>query len=329
MTEPTLLPAEPLIDAVQLTAAQDQGIIAPMHAALFDVRGPGAVECIQGILTNDVAKPGPDAAIYGALLTPKGMIATDLWALRTEERFVLVVPAAGGTVTGEILRRTLPPRLARTTDQSESDRTLILLGASAEAMLQGAGVKEIPPAGRIVRHDGCLVARPLPGAPFRFLIVGPIADVESLERQLHRAGAQPATEAQVIASRILAGWPALGSEIDEKTLPQEARFDEIGGVSYTKGCYTGQETVARIHFRGHPNRELRGLVWESAEPLADRSIQHLGREVGTVRSTLVGGGRRIGLAPIRREVPNDEIVSAGGAPARVVSLPMPASFLIP
>ena len=56
----------------------------------------------------------------------------------------------------------------------------------------------------------------------------------------------------------------LGHEIVEKTLVQEVRYDEIGGVSYTKGCYTGQETVARLHFRGHTNRELRGLRWMSA-----------------------------------------------------------------
>jgi folate-binding protein YgfZ len=123
------------------------------------------------------------------------------------------------------------------------------------------------------------------------------------------------------AARILAGWPALGAEIDDKTLPQEVRFDELGGVSYTKGCYLGQETVARIHFRGHPNRELRGLEWEDASPLEGRSIEGAGREAGTVRSTLLAGGRRIGLAPIRKEVTIGDAVTAGGRPARVVALP--------
>ena len=84
--------------------------------------------------------------------------------------------------------------------------------------------------------------------------------------RLVAAGARPGDEGDHHAARILAGWPALGAEIDERTLPQEVRYDEIGGVSYTKGCYTGQETVARLHFRGHPNRELRGLWWRSDEP---------------------------------------------------------------
>ena len=101
------------------------------------------------------------------------------------------------------------------------------------------------------------------------------------------------------AARILAGWPALGAEIDERTLPQEVRYDEIGGVSYTKGCYTGQETVARLHFRGHPNRELRGLWWRSDEPEplngGSRSVLSGEREVGIgaePRSTLDGPGHR-------------------------------------
>jgi aminomethyltransferase len=102
---------------------------------------------------------------------------------------------------------------------------------------------------------------------------------------------------------------------------QEVRFDELGGVSYTKGCYLGQETVARIHFRGHPNRELRGLEWEDSLPLIGRTIEGVGREVGTVRSTLIVGGRRLGIAPIRREVAIGETVIAGGRPARVVALP--------
>ena len=92
-------------------------------------------------------------------------------------------------------------------------------------------------------------------------------------------------------------------------------------MSYTKGCYLGQETVARIHFRGHPNRELRGLEWEDAAPLEGSAIEGAGREAGTVRSTLIIGGRRIGLAPIRREVNPGDLVVAGGRPARVVTLP--------
>ena len=104
-------------------------------------------------------------------------------------------------------------------------------------------------------------------APFAFQITMASAQREPVWQRLVRAGAHSATPAALELTRILAGWPRLASEVDEKTIPQEVRFDEIGGVSYTKGCYTGQETVSRLHFRGHANRQLRGLLFES-DPLA-------------------------------------------------------------
>lgn len=328
MADSVPITVEPSIDAAQFAALEGRALVAPMAAGMIDLRGNGVVDCLQGLLTNDVAQPGIDSLVYGALLTPKGMIVSDLWAIRTEAGFTLVVPEPGHAATMEILHRTLPPRLARSSDLSATHRGAMVFGGGADAVLTAVLAPEgVPPAGRAARAGHCLVAAPGPGAPFRFLVVGPADDVDRFTATALDRGAVRATDTQVTAARILAGWPALGHEIDEKTLPQEVRFDEIGGVSYTKGCYTGQETVARVHFRGHPNRELRGIIWNGLEPLVDRSIQHLGREVGTVRSTIAIGGRRVGLAPIRREVQNDELVTAGGTAARVVALPIPASAL--
>src|SRR6266571_3032028 len=142
----------------------------------------------------------------------------------------------------------------------------------------------------------------------------------------------PYLPAMLELARVLAGWPRLGAEVDEKTIPQEVRFDEIGGVSYTKGCYTGQETVARLHFRGHANRALRGLLFDSDPPASPAqgwtAVMHLDREVGRVTSLafvpesgVAGAGRWIGLAVIRREVASGAMVRAAGRDARVVDLP--------
>jgi len=159
------------------------------------------------------------------------------------------------------------------------------------------------------------------GAPFVALVAGATAEVEGAARRLQLAGALRGDADDLHAARILAGWPALGAEIDEKTLPQEVRYDEIGGVSYTKGCYTGQETVARLHFRGHTNRELRGLAWREPGAPDGRGVLAGDKEVGTVRSTLTVDGRTLGLAIVRREIePGTEVV-AGGREARVVRLP--------
>ena len=161
-------------------------------------------------------------------------------------------------------------------------------------------------------------------APFAGLLVGAQPAMDLALDALRSAGAEMGDESLLEAARILAGWPALGAEISDRTLPQEVRFDNIGGVSYTKGCYTGQETVARLHFRGHTNRELRGLRWIDNAPLEGGAIRFNEKDVGTVCSVLELDDRRIGLAPLRREVSVGDVVEAGGRRAVVTVLPFGA-----
>ena len=314
------------LDELQLHRIRLGAVIARVPGAAYEVTGSGAVECLQGLLTNDVATPGPDSAVFGALLTPKGMVLTDMWTLRRQSALTLLVPPGGAVAAAEVFRRSLPPRLARVADLSEEVDAAWMLGDQALEVLQESALRPIPDGpGRLVEYltpQGPLwIARPQAQAPFQVMIAGARAAVDRAVASLQTAGAIPGEPADLEAARILAGWPALGAEIDEKTLPQEVRFDEIGGLSYTKGCYIGQETVARLHFRGHPNRELRGLVWEEPGPLDGRVILLGDKEVGTVRSTLVFPHRRLGLAPVRREVSTGDEVTAGGRPARVVALP--------
>jgi folate-binding protein YgfZ len=108
-------------------------------------------------------------------------------------------------------------------------------------------------------------------------------------------------------ARIEAGCPEWGVDIDDTTLPQEANLDELHAISYTKGCYTGQEVVARIHFRGHVNRHLRGIAYPGGDgvalPHGARLVDEAGKAVGDVRSAAVSprlGG--VALAMVRREI---------------------------
>jgi folate-binding protein YgfZ len=119
------------------------------------------------------------------------------------------------------------------------------------------------------------------------------------------SGAVPAgLEAWEIA-RVEAGRPEWGLDIDDTTIPQEANFDELHAISYTKGCYVGQETVARVHFRGHVNKHLRGIhaAGLDAPPAGATLHDDAGQQVGDVRTAVrsprLGG---IALAMIRREV---------------------------
>jgi tRNA-modifying protein YgfZ len=327
------MPATDLVvERARLDRVRNGALVVTTAPAVFRVAGSGALQCLQGLLTNDLAKPGEHSLVYGALLTPKGMIVADYWVLREPEAFTLLAAPMAREATLEIFRRQLPPRLARVTDLTGEVHASWTIGAHAFQTLVKSGIGPMPEScGRVATtHTGVgplALALAHESAYFSSVAVGSPAAAEAMTEAVAAAGGTVGDEADLEAARILCGWPALGAEIDERTLPQEVRYDEIGGVSYTKGCYTGQETVARLHFRGHTNRELRGLLWRGTGGMDGRTILHGSREVGTVRSTLELDDRIVGLAPIRREVADGDEVTAGGRPATVTALPFSATDL--
>lgn len=118
--------------------------------------------------------------------------------------------------------------------------------------------------------------------------------------------------------------------MDDTTIPQEANFDELGAISYTKGCYVGQEVVARVHFRGHVNKHLRGLLCGETEPPPTGAtlLNDAGKSVGDVRSTAISPRLgAIALAIVRREVEPGATLAVhwegGEAQADVSALPFP------
>lgn len=123
--------------------------------------------------------------------------------------------------------------------------------------------------------------------------------------ELLDAGLEPTLDADELElRRIEAGVPRWGRELDDRVLPAEAGLDETH-VSFSKGCYPGQEPVARLHFRGHPNRELRVLELEE-EPEYDAELLHEGKAVGRVTSAARRpDGSVVALAYVRTEVPRD------------------------
>jgi len=110
--------------------------------------------------------------------------------------------------------------------------------------------------------------------------------------------------------RIEAGTPRYGYELDDRVLPAEAGLDKTH-ISFTKGCYPGQEPIARLYYRGHVNRQLRVLAVEAASP--GDEIEYQGKSVGRVTSAVPG----VALAYVRNEVPDDAELSVGGATARL------------
>jgi tRNA-modifying protein YgfZ len=323
-----------MIEASLTTGGLDRlrhgALVYQAPAAIFSIAGPGAVPCLQGLLTNDLVKPGDGSLVYGALLTPKGLIILDCWTIRLGDRILLITGIEARTTALELFRKQLPPRLARVTDLTDAWQVSWLLGGDAIPAWTRAELGDLPAPGRAlalpIDAEAIAVAHAPAAAFFTALIAAPSVCGGHLLKALALAGARGATIDEWEAARILAGWPRSGAEIDEKTLVQEVRFDENGGVSYDKGCYTGQETVARLHFRGHTNRDLRGLVWagDAQAAVADARVLLGEKEVGSVRSILSLPTGRIGLALIRREVETGQVVTAGGTPATVVALPFPA-----
>lgn len=290
--------------------------------AVFSVTGPGAIACLQGLVTQDLDAAGGQSLAYGALLTPKGMIVSDLWLARDGDGCTLIADASARAQVGAVLTRALPPRLARTRDLSDQWRVAWLLGSQAADRTARALRHEVPGPGNLLRLEGDLLLGAAPLAePFRILATGPAPRIEAFEATVLRGGLEAGTSADLAAMRVLAGWPALGKEIDEKTLPQEVRFDEHGGVSYTKGCYLGQETVARVHFRGHVNRTLQGIVLPGAEAPPGVPVRLDAKEVGRLGSVLMLPDRILALAVLRREVVPGARIAVGNREGKVTSLP--------
>jgi len=316
-----------------LRALREGAVAVVSDGSLFEVSGPGAGACLQGLHTNDVEHRGTDALVYGAFLTPKGMIVADYWAARSGADYLLFGDRGGRAETLELFRRRLPPRLAKATDRSDDWAILYLLGPQAveigrTVLAVPDTIASLPAEGRVARAvDGpAWIGRGPSGAPFAVVAVAPRATIERWADAAAGRGAQRAGADLLRAARVLAGAPTLGAEIGERTLPQEVRFDALDGVSYEKGCYVGQETVARVHFRGHPNWLLRGLRFERGEtppPAAtDSRVRSAEKEVGRMTTAMVSAAAQpIALAILRRELEPGAAVDTALGRARVTELP--------
>ena len=320
------------LDRDRLRSLQHGSTVVLDDSAVVRLSGPGALDCLQGIFTNDVIAPGDQHLIYGAFLTPKGMIITDCWVLRAAPDPILILPSSRVDAILELFKRTLPPRLAQVTDLRMQWCIALLFGEDVGAVLerasQGGGGVPSPPGTvtMIERPEGplFLASGPCP-APFQALLLGDTAAVDALRKKAVVDGATLGTSDDRHAARVLAGWPAIESEIGDRTLPQEVRFDHLKGVSHTKGCYTGQETVSRLHFRGHTNKEIRGLRWDAGDRLESPGIMRDAKGIGTIHSTLRLPDRTLALGMVRTTVNVGDHVLVDAQEATVVPLPFQAA----
>ena len=261
-------------------------------AALFDLpgnvlrlSGGKAVELLNSVLTNQVpesANPG----VYALLLNPKGRIQTDLRVLKTTGGDVLVaVEPEGAGAAKELLGRYAPFYRTGLEDLSDADdspwRILGLYGMGARDLLEGSELAEHETAEVTLGGADLLaagVAVPVGG----YDLLGPAAALEAAREHLVGRGAVPVGLGAYETARVEAGIPRFGADITPENFPAEAGILNRA-VSFEKGCYPGQETVARMRYRGHPNKTLHRLAVEGAAAPGAAILQN-GKPVGTVTS---------------------------------------------
>jgi folate-binding protein YgfZ len=294
-------------DAYELLK-ESVGLVDRSDRAKLLLRGDEAVDFLQGQVTNDVERLAPGSGCYAAILTHKGKLRADLRILRGEGWLWL----DGEAITRAVLRHMVETyglgRDVRFDDLTESRSILSLIGPSAREPLDAAPPEE--EHAFVEGTHGLYVATDL-GVD---VICGdPVAVRNALD-------VEAVSEEAAECLRVESGRPRLGFDMDADTIPQEANLNERA-VSFEKGCYVGQETVARLHYKGKPNRHLRGLRLSTPASRGDE-IRLGERVVGRIGSTCVSPVHGpIALALLRREAEPGETVLVGGAEARVVALP--------
>jgi folate-binding protein YgfZ len=270
---------------------------------------------LTGLLTNDVGALPPGQGQYAAALTPKGKIVADVRVFAEVGMFLVDAPPRAAAGWLAMLKKFVNPRLTPVEDVSTTCADLGVFGAHAREIVSATtgvaapALEALPPYGHLsATVDGArvLVAR-VPDLELEgYELFVDMAAAGAVWPRVVAAGATPGGLSAFEIARVEAGRPEWGIDIDDSTIPQEANFDELHAISYTKGCYVGQETVARVHFRGHVNRHLRGLRSVADTPLPFRAQLRDagGKPVGEVRSAVLSprlGG--VALAMVRREVP--------------------------
>jgi folate-binding protein YgfZ len=248
--------------------------------AYVRVEGPEALDFLQRMVSNDVEALAVGEACEALLLTPKARVIAPLLVWRRgEEDFLLL--------TEPELGETVVAHLTR-----------MRLRAQAEIALE--------------EHSSIVLFDESENGI-------PVADYGQPAVEVLDSGLEPTVgDEELERLRILAGTPRYGREIDDRVLPAEAGLD-TRAVSFTKGCYPGQEPVARLHHRGRANRSLRVLEIEAeGPPPFDAELLFDGKVVGRVTSAVRDGDRVVALAYVRREVPDAAELTVEGSRARLL-----------
>src|SRR3954451_17202839 len=299
---------------------QRAGVVDRSELGKLALTGGQAAEMLNGQVSNDVEALAPGTGCYAALLTNKGKMLGDLRVLNTGDELLLLTERASLQALFDQLRRGAIGWDAELHKRTLQQALLSVIGPRAR---EAAGAGDLPAAEHANRRTeigGAGVV--LVATDLGVDVVCAAEDTARVRDSLLAAGAIAVDEPAAEVVRVESGRPRYGVDLDDSTIPQEAGLN-ARAVSFTKGCYVGQETVARLHWRGKTNRHLRGLRLSAAA--ASGAPLRLGdREVGRLGSVAVSPSLGpIALALVRREAGVGDTLHVEGTDvtAEVVELP--------
>jgi folate-binding protein YgfZ len=298
-----------------MTPDAQPGLLDLSHREILRVTGPDRRTWLQGVLSNEVEKLAAGAGDYQAVLTAKGRMVSDAWLLCRENELLLDVPRGRGAAVKEHLQRYLISEDAAVEDASAAWKHFALVGEVGDAL--GIGV---PAAEGAFVDAGDLIAQRRWLGLHVFVAPQREADVRA-----RLAGVRALTLDDTEPLRIEAGIARWGMELDEDTIPLEAQLG--AALSFLKGCYVGQEVVARGHFQGHMNRLLVRLRVEG--PAAAPGAQLLWRGKPPGRVTSVAKGSALGYVWHEAARAGARLDVQGGGAAEVLGPPFGAERLPP
>jgi folate-binding protein YgfZ len=293
------------------------GLVDRSERGKLALTGPDAKAFLQGQVTNDVEGLEPGRGCYAALLTPKGKMLGDLRVLDLGDELLLDTERSALQELFNMIRRFKLGSELELHKRTLEMGLLSLIGPEARTVAGAEGL------GR-AEHDNLraeLAGRPvvLVATDLGVDVFTQAADTDAVREALD-APVIPEEVAEIV--RVESGRPRYGVDLDDGVIPQEAGLNERA-VSFTKGCYVGQETVARLFYRGKPNRHLRGLRL-SADAAPGEELRLGEKVVGKLASVVASPAHgQIALALVRREAEPGATVAVGdaAAPAVVVALP--------
>lgn len=238
---------------VELAAAQTSTILADLsHFALIGVSGEDASTFLQGQLTNDIGKVSPERAQYSGYCSPKGRLLANCLIWQQASDYFLQMPADVAPMIQKRLGMFVLRAKVALQDKSAAFVRIGVAGTNAAHLVSDLFPEAMPDDLSVFNNEGVMLIRL---AAARFEIIVPLDAAPSIWQKL-AAHAQPVGGDIWTWLNIQAGLPVISAATQDQFVPQMVNFELVGGVDFRKGCYTGQEIVARTQYLGKLKRRL-------------------------------------------------------------------------